>query len=75
MKLRRVSERRKTIYSLPLAIDAVSCTLPQKRQRFAQTFRGKVYNLVGVIFAFYCVARVLMVGPSARLQSSFDPSR
>ena len=33
----------------------------QKRQRFAQTLRGKVYNLIGLVFAFYCIARVLMV--------------
>lgn len=32
--------------------------LRRKRQRFAQTFRGKVYNFIGIIFAFYCIARV-----------------
>jgi hypothetical protein len=38
----------------------------QKRQRFAQTWRGKVYNLIGLVFAFYCLARVLMVSLRSR---------
>ena len=31
------------------------------RQVFAQTFGGKVFNVVGKVFGVYCAARVLMV--------------
>lgn len=34
------------------------------RQKFAQTFAGKVFNVVGKVFGVYCAARVLMVSPT-----------
>ncbi|KAJ9097829.1 hypothetical protein QFC19_006697, partial [Naganishia cerealis] len=34
--------------------------LRRKRQRFARTLRGKAFNLIGMVFAVYCIARVTM---------------
>ncbi|ORY32871.1 Abscisic acid G-protein coupled receptor-domain-containing protein [Naematelia encephala] len=38
--------------------------LRRRRQDFGQTLRGKIYNIIGYIFAFYCAARLLMCLPS-----------
>ena len=34
----------------------------KRRQEFGNTITGRVYNVIGYIFALYCAARVLMVG-------------
>ena len=33
----------------------------QSRQEFSGTFRGKLYSIMGYVFALYCAARLLMV--------------
>jgi hypothetical protein len=33
----------------------------QRRQDFGKTLRGKVYNVLGYVFAAYCAARLVMV--------------
>nr|WVH01961.1 golgi pH regulator [Naematelia aurantialba] len=38
--------------------------LRRRRQDFGQTLRGKIYHIIGYIFAIYCAARLLMCLPS-----------
>lgn len=48
--------------------------LRQRRERtkFSGTFRGKLYNFGGRLFALYCVARVLSVNLFSASSSSLD---
>jgi hypothetical protein len=33
----------------------------KRRQEFGSTYTGRIYHVIGYIFAIYCAARVLMV--------------
>lgn len=44
--------------------------MQRQRQKFSSTLQGRIFNLVGFIFAIYCVARIVMCMTSILYQPS-----